>query len=107
MARDVTVIVTQQQDAGNPLVVGLQLLTDKKTWSRSSGQDDDKVFKPKQGPYRTIGDITELLQTDSSQRVGQLKPLILDTVADGATGQGVSDTSGSAIAWEVKGILEL
>lgn len=102
MARSITVVVTLIGE--HMKSAGVELRTSTKTWSKSEPGNVDAVFRTKSGSYRVFGTSTELLKPGGGARVGRLAELNPDTVADKATGQGISDDVGSAVMWKVDGI---
>ena len=104
MARDIKVIVTL---SGESSTADLRITTANGRWSKSEPGGADKVFKAKNGPYRVVGTSTELLRDGGGNRVGRFANFVPDTVADKATGQGLSDDAGTAITWKVDGILNV
>ena len=106
MARSITVLVTTVGNSPNH--AGIEVNTANKTWVKAERSGADKVFKAKTGPYRVLGGSAfEMLRVGGGARVGRLQSFDPDTVTDGATGQGLSDDTGSALSWKVNGIVDI
>jgi len=74
---------------------------------KSEPDGADNVFTTKRGSYRVLGGNSfEMLRPGGGKRVGRLANFDPDTIADKATGQGLSDDAGSALSWKIDGIID-
>jgi hypothetical protein len=109
MAQHVAVVVTTQDAATDR--AGLNLITGDRNWSKSEPGGADKVFTNRSGSYRVLsgggGNATTELIGAGSRRAGVLRGLDPATVANGATGSGLSDDTGRALSWKVDGITDV
>jgi hypothetical protein len=94
-------MVRKNVDSADPKTVGIMLVVSSMTWKAFEAQDH--YFPPsKSGPYKVISpNLVILRNTDDSQRVGQLNPIIPGQAKPGDTLSATLDVSGFSLSCTV------
>jgi hypothetical protein len=86
---------------GSQHKVRLTVRLDDNTWQAGEPSGTSLIFATKKGVWMRAVNIVTLFREDAQNKVGQLSPLVPETVAVGDMGQGHSFETAVDFDWEV------